>query len=273
MKKSLLVLFGLSVLFIALKIFARSFFEVSLWRNQILNLLYLWSPGFVGLYFAKCEKLALPLFKNIRKGFFLIPLYAMAIAVVGILLSLAFGVSAELNPFIFGAEDTGMQQMGKILILFFTAYFLPVIFMGILLFGGEIFWRGYLWEKLKKTPPFKALWIITFFWLIWQLPLTYFAYTPGYSSVIFNLSFGSLIIAIVSPLLFYFRLKYRAVLASALFYATLYSAFMWVGFLFHNALEPTNLNTYGSCVLGIALLLSLVLKLYSPKKWEQLRSK
>ncbi len=268
MKKSLWTLLVIAIVFIIVQVFVRMYLFGSPWIGQIISLLYLWSPGFVALGFARKENLILPIFRNLRSGFFWMPVYSFVIVAFAFLAYWIFGSALQMNP-IFADRSIG-SILTYVILFFFTSYLLGLFLFGILFFGGELYWRGYLWEKLKDMPTMKAIWLTALFWVLWQLPLNFLSYSPGFESVLLNFLLVAFMIFILSPPLLYFRLKYRSILASTFFYGSLTAAFMYLMVIVPTA-ELRSLALYGIFILLGLVIFSLIFKLYSPSTWEKLK--
>jgi len=267
LRNSIIWLYLISIIYACIQVFVRPFFQNYPYVNQFVSFAYIWSPGLVALVFARKEGMKLPIFSKPGKLFYLIPLITLAVCGFGFLLSLPFGAGQTINPAF--VDQSWMQVIGLVILLFFTSYLLLAIVFSFLFLGGELFWRGYLWEKLKNRGALKAIWITALLWALWQIPVSVLSYSPGMPSFWLNMGFMAFLIFSLSPVLTYFRVKGQSIFTAAAFYSSLISAFAYFIVLFP-MFEPRIIGFFGVfCAIGLVLL-SLLFKLYSSSNWKKL---
>ena len=106
---------------------------------------------------------------------------------------------------------------------FFIYYilFVPLIFIPFL--GGEICWRGYLWQKWKNYPLKGGIAI----WLLWCL-----SSMPLVTNIPQGIPYMAFYNLMLMPILHFFRYKSGAIGPGTLFYASYFSAFMYLYMIF-----------------------------------------
>ena len=270
MKKSLIILLCVVIFYILLQFLGRSFFQEHSFFNLLFGLIYLWIPGIVALVLSKREGTKFPIFAKPNRSFYLIPIYTFAIVVGVFLVSFLFGVDFVPNPAFQG--ESALKVIGLAVMFFFISYLFVVVLLTVLLLVPELYWRGYLWEKMKIRGPFKALWIVALIWSIWQLPMALFSVTPGFSMILLDFLFIFLINFILTPVLTYFRVKCKSVLAPAFFYSTLIAAFIYLIVLFPSD-KTRDFAIYCSLILVGVIIFSLIFKLYFPSQWKKMTDK
>ncbi|NGX46719.1 MAG: hypothetical protein K1000chlam3_00082 [Chlamydiae bacterium] len=229
----------------------------------------MWFPGIIGLLFAKNEGITLKVFAWPNRYFFLGPLFIL------LLILLAFVVSL---PFV---EVRNLEKLNLIHAFGILAGGYLLSLTGSMLFslGEELYWRGYLWEKLRKFSPIRAIVIMGVLWGIWHWPFLIFLsqYVPkapllgtiypnfpliGCLLVLFNT-------VLLSFLFTYFRLKGKAIMASAAMHgmASLGISFAWAVYA-----SPVSflIGMTGITSFVIAFLFCLFFKLFSPNTWKKL---
>lgn len=252
-KKSFFVLFFIVALFIGAQLFLSSCFP-KIRFNLIISSLYLWTPGVIALFFSYKEKIKLPVFKRPNRYWYLAVISATGIALLALFLTMPFGSIDTFNP-------TLARQS------FFYYYFLFLIVSIVFFLGGELYWRGYLWEKLKSKQ-YKAVWMIAFVWSLWTIPLVIFPVTPS-SNLPASLLEVIVLNFALTPILLYYRVKSKSILAP-----TLFGSFLLVTQIYFRMLFPSFFTTtevfYSSIVIALLVIYSLFLKLYSKSLWKGL---
>jgi membrane protease YdiL (CAAX protease family) len=266
-RRSLITLLVIAVVFVCLQLFLRPFFRGSPLLGQVLTLIYVWAPGIVALIFAKMEKVNFPVFARPNRFFYLIPVVTMGISLVAFLVSIPFGILENPNPAFAGGGIGRALSMGALFLV--TSYLFVFVLFGLIFLGGELYWRGYLLEKWRMHGLYRGLWLIAFCWVLWQIPVMILSYSPGLPHLWENVAWTFVVNFILTPFLTYFRLKGKSVLTSAAMYGSLLASFLYFIVLF--PIERTSLMAiYGGLNLLGIVGLSLLLKLYSPAKWQEI---
>ncbi len=225
----------------------------------------------MALFFARKEGIKLPIFAKPKRTCYQIFFYSFAIALTAFLLLILFGGAAPPNAAFLDQPLVGIIGYG--LLFFFTGYLLLLVLFSLFFIGGELYWRGYLWEKFKEKPPLKAIWMTALIWSLFQLPYTFLIlsyHAPGITSIIFN---GLLMVALFfafTPALTYFRVKCGSIFASTLFYASISAAFGYFMVLFP-FIQKRSLAMYGGFTILGLVAFSLIFKLYSTETWKKLK--
>ena len=177
----------------------------------LASLLYSWTPAFVGLFFARREGVRFPVFGEPNRYWALALLLPPLLAALSVLLALPLGTWRGVEP-VQGALGHGPS--GPAFWLYPAGYGLLVSLSVGLVFalGGEIFWRGYLWERFREQGFWPASLALGALWGFWQLPSLLAGGTPA-AQVFFTLVLGVLL----APGLILFREWGRAVAPAALF--------------------------------------------------------
>ncbi|NGX38281.1 MAG: hypothetical protein K1000chlam2_01453 [Chlamydiae bacterium] len=266
MKKSLLTLLIFAILYVFVQLFLRPYLHGNIVLNQSISILYLWIPGIVALAFVRAEGTKLAIFARPNKAFYFAPILSFAICALAFVLSIPFGGASTPNPAFIGQTTGGV--IGYALLFFVTSYLLMAVLFAFIFLGGELYWRGYLWDKLKKHP-LKAIWITALFWSLWQLPITAFSYSPGASNQLLNVLWTFGLNFTLSPILTYFRVKGHSILTAAIFYSSLMSAFVYFTVLFP-MYQTRSIAIYGGLTIALLILFSFGMKLYSSFNWKKI---
>ncbi len=197
MKAALLWTFSLSWALSALVLFFMGKPKPELVSSLLYSLAtaaVIWIPGFVGMIFAKKEGIQIPVFKNAKWLPVLFGFAALSV-IVTYGLSYALPEAFQQKSFLAGS------LIGGLFISFFGAF---------MVLGQEIFWRGYLHEKLKGKGLARASLLIGPFWGLQQ----------GASSVIQDPTLNSFAAVFclniaLAPLLFWLREKGQPVFITA----------------------------------------------------------
>lgn len=229
----------------------------------LLTILYSWILGAFAIYFSRKEKLPLPIFTKPNRYWAHAILVTLATGALAFLASIPFGGTEVLNR---GYEGRSFGGDIELTAHFILMYYVALTLILVLLFlGGELYWRGFVWEKLKRYG-IDAVWTIAFLWSLWMLPLFIFSSPLDLPSVasgifwIFALNFT------LTPLLLYYRTQGKSILVPTLFYSSLFAIPVLVKVLF-----PVFSTVLSVVYWGISLCLligySQYLKLYSKKTW------
>lgn len=237
------------------------------WLLPALLVLLMWFPGVVGIIFSRKEHIKFPIFRKPNRFFFLAPVAVMVFVGVAILCSLPFGTLLDPNPFF--AEKSGLQKVFPLLAMIAAGYVAGLTVNMLAALGEEIYWRGYLWEKLKNKGALKAIGITGLLWGIWHLPVVILL---GYNYPGRPL-FGSLVMILLALILSlpttYFRLKGKSVMTAAAFHGSI-NAFASFSAIFFLAPNPTLIGASGLIGIAVIVLFSLAFGLFSPARWKTL---
>ncbi len=179
-----------------------------IWLSWIIPL----ALAAIGIWKSRLEKIKIFFFTKIDRYFALALFGGMASSAL-LFLARVWFKNIEIMNFV-GAKDA--------LFYFFTYYvlFIPLIFIPFL--GGEICWRGYLWQKWKNHP-FKGGMTIWLLWCLSSIPLVTIPQGIPYMAI-YNL--------VLMPILHFFRYKSGAIGPGTLFYASYFSTFIYLRMIF-----------------------------------------
>jgi len=268
-RKTWLSLFFAFLLAIGYGIFQARFAsspEVFSLLTPVIFLFFIWAVGIIGIVFAKNEKLKLPFFTKPNKTLYLIPLIGLGLSILPFLAAIPFGALDQKGLFATVQRPGG--KIGILVVTLLVTYPLASILAGVLFLGEEIYWRGYLWEKLKGGGVLKAIGLIALFWMLWSIPALLYGYTVAgttFSKVAYDLVCNLLL----TPILVYFRLKGKSIFAAAFARSSIMMAFGLL-FAFFPSLATDIIHIYGLFILAVLLLFSLWLKLFSSATWKKL---
>lgn len=264
-RKSLITLFLVAFAFVCLHLFFKAALKSNLIIYQLVSILYLWAPGIIALIFARKEDIKIPVFAKANRFFWEIPIVTLGICLFGFLVSIPFGAAKTPNPVF--ADQSTLTNVGYGILFLFTSYVLATLFFGVIFFGGELFYRGYLWQKWKRRGALKAIYLTALVWSLYQLPITIFAYSPGFQNLLFNVLWTFVLNFILSPILAYYRVEGKSVLAATFFYSSLVAAFLYFLVLFPISEIPVLAGYAGFTLVGL-IFYSFFRKIYSPSSWE-----
>ncbi|NGX39445.1 MAG: hypothetical protein KR126chlam1_00774 [Chlamydiae bacterium] len=230
-------------------------------------LVMIWIPGVVGIVFSRKENIRFPIFSKPNRFFFLAPLVVMVIVGVAILCSLPF--DTLLDPIPFFKEGSAHPKVIPLLGILLGGYIGGLSVNMIAALGEEIYWRGYLWEKLKNKGALKAIGITGLLSGIWHLPIVIFV---GYNYPGRPI-FGSLVMVLLALALSvpitYYRLKGKSVMTAAAFHGS-FNAIAPLSLIVFSDPNPTFLGATGLIGIGVIALYSLVFGLFSSARWKNL---
>lgn len=178
----------------------------------LFGVVVMWVPGVVGLIFSRKEKVLLQLFKRPDKFYIGASLTALLIITVVNFLSIPF---TGINLF-----DLNIHSF---LLLLIAAFIFGLSINMFAALGEEIFWRGYLLEKLKRHGIIKMSFLIGLIWGVWHIPLILIGYNYPYTPL-WGIILMPLLTIAISPLLFYFKIKGKAIMFPAAFHGTMNAA-------------------------------------------------
>ncbi len=266
-KHTLFILFVIAALYLCIQLLFGDFLASSLWLNQSLAMLYAWSPGLIGLFYAKKEGISLPIFSKLNKWFYLIPLIALLVAGFGLLASIPFGGAQTTNPQFAGRSIGGV--IGYSILFAVIGFVFISILLSFVFLGGELYWRGYFWEKMKQKGPLKVIFLTALIWSLWQLPSSFFSNRLMGISFAFSFLCVCVFNFIMAPVLTFFRLKTGSIMGAAYAFSALVAGFLFFLILFPSTELRVSAITGGFTLLGL-ILFSLIFKLYIPASWKKL---
>lgn len=266
-KKSLIWLLCIALLYIGLQLGFRFLFRGNAVLNQSLSILYLWSPGIVALVFAHLDKVRFPAIAKPNRSFWLIPVVTLSICLIAFIVCIPFGIAKNPNPIFVGKSFSAIFGYGALFLA--TNYLFATIIGAFIFFGGELYFRGYLWEKWKKKTPLKGIWLTALVWAIWQSPITILSYSPGVANFALNLGWIFALNFALAPVLAFFREKGKSVLAATFFYSSLMASFLYFLVLFPS-MNMKLIAIYGVLIILGLVIFSLIKKLYSSTTWKKL---
>ena len=131
--------------------------------------LYMWVPGLVALAFARKEGVGLPLAFRPNRFWLFAWLFPVALSLLSLPLSLPFAPWKGLA----WALPEGLPRIPEAAL--WALVLLQGLFAGatvnlLAALGEELFWRGYLWEKLRERGFWPASLEIGFYWGLWHAP-------------------------------------------------------------------------------------------------------
>ena len=166
----------------------------------------------IGIWRSRVEKIKIFLFHGADRYLAWVLLGGSVVSAILFFIRIGFKCREMMN--FVGSKDAFFY--------FFTYYalFIPLIFIPFL--GGEICWRGYLWQKWKNHPlkGGVAIWLL---WCLSSIPLV---------SIPQGIPYMAFCNLVLMPILHFFRYKSGAVGPGALFYASYYSTFMYLHMIF-----------------------------------------
>ncbi len=266
-RKSLIWLFCIALLYIGVQLGFRFLFRGNAVLNQSLSILYLWSPGVVAIIFSRLDKVGFPAIARPNRSFWAIPAVTLSICLVAFLLCIPFGIADNPNPIFEGKSFSKIFGYGALFLL--TNYLIAAVIGACIFFGGELYFRGYLWEKWKRKTPLKGILMIALVWAIWQSPITILSYSPGAKNFALNLGWIFALNFSLAPVLAYFRETGKSVLAATFFYSSLMASFLYFLVLFPS-INMKLIAIYGMLIILGLVVFSLIKKLYSPSTWKKL---
>lgn len=269
-RNSLFIILGVAIVYALVRVFMgdhvieeevfntrRNLFDI------VLSFFYIWIPGAIALIYSKRERKPLPIFSKPSRVYWLIPLLTLVTCFVASFATLPFRDAVPMFSLFEG--QSLWVRIGFGLIFFLIVYPLLTFIFSFLFLGSELYWRGYLWDRLKKMGPWKAMATIAILWGVWQIPLTAFSNLSDSSVVIRNV-FATIVISFVfTPLLTFFRVMGKSVYAAALCYSSFLIAFACSIVLFQFG-SMREVGIFGVWFLILTALEVLVLKLVGAKE-------
>jgi hypothetical protein len=218
---------------------------------------YLFFPGIIALLFYRKEKLKIPLFLKINRYLFfafIIPMVISSIAFFAATFGKGF---VELN-----FEFNDLTMIKKIVYVMFY-YIFTLMMYAIALFLSELYWRGYLWDKLKKYQ-YKAICLIAFLWTLW-ITIVDFFYQPSFRNWK-NILLSFALHFVLAPILIYYRVNGKSIISPVIFLSSLYAFPVFLGILFPLQTEDAILRSL--LTLFLVLLYAAFLHVFAKKNWK-----
>ncbi|MDP1834967.1 MAG: CPBP family intramembrane metalloprotease [Chlamydiales bacterium] len=213
----------------------------------------MWIPGICALVIARREGFKLPIIKKPGMIELVAVLLCSFLVSMSIILSFPFATFAPMA--------LGWDSLSAILI---TTIFLGATINGIAALGEELFWRGYLHEKLKYLGIVRASLIIGTAWGIWHAPIILMGYnypTHEWLGVVMM----TLITISISPIQFFLREESGAIMAPAIFHGV-FNAMAGLAFLVYT--KPDTLFVGATGIVGFvffSIASWVILKYYAKK--------
>lgn len=187
--------------------------------------IYTWIPGVFALYFAKKEKIQLHIFSKCRKPFLFAVFVPFVIAALGVLLTCPFA-QFSLSYVIEAASNYSLSFPSKffnISLFILALYFLSIVSCVSLNFflylGQELFWRGYLLEKLSYMSFKKRNIVSGCLFGLWLAPMVVFFDYNYFAQKFWGFALMMGFSLVVTPILSYLRSKENSVMSSTIFYS------------------------------------------------------
>ena len=186
---------------------------------------YVFTPALVAIYFAKKEKIKLPIFNTKYIKLLYAFLLALAVVVLTAFFDLPFCKLRSPESFTklmptFIQNFSLVNQYILFLLLWITLGIVvsSIQFLGFL--GLELMFSGYAWEKLKYLGFWKASWLIALYMGLWTSPLILVGIGyPGSPALGIPCSF--IYCFLIVPIKIYLRIQSKVILTSALFFMLL----------------------------------------------------
>lgn len=187
-------------------------------------LIYMWIPGGVALYFARKEKIRIPIFNNLNKYYLYAIFFPIVLSFLIVLVSMFFShIDFAYLALIFPPSFSFFGAQSLNYILYFMFLLLVLVFYGstintFIALGQELMWRGYLFEKLSKLNFWHSSLIIGILWGIWYFPIT-IIFSTAYSGFSLLFLVWMFILTVMStPLYLYLRNKGKSILVPSIFH-------------------------------------------------------
>ena len=182
--------------------------------------LYMWVPGLVALAFARKEGVGLPLAFRPNRFWLFAWLFPVALTLLSLPLSLPFAPWKGLA----WALPEGLPRIPEAAL--WALVLLQGLFAGatvnlLAALGAELFWRGYLWEKLRERGFWPASLEIGFYWGLWHAPLVLLFGHNYPDHRLLGVGMMVLFTLALTPALLYAREKGGSLWAPALLHGTL----------------------------------------------------
>ena len=231
----------------------------------LLSLTLMWIPGIVAIVFALQEGIKQPVFTKPNRYFLYAALMPFGIGILTTLFSMPFGIEKSISGMLqvfFSLDPLAFQMPSPTsfwgLFLLLAAFVIAMTVYVIAALGEELFWRGYLWEKLKHLGFWKASFLIGLGWGVWHWPIITMGHNYVGSPVIGNIMMILFAIA-ASPFTTYYRVMANSIMGAAIFHGFMNIAAAASHIIF---VQPNELYLDIEGIAGIVSLLILNLYLY-----------
>ncbi|MEZ0348478.1 MAG: CPBP family intramembrane glutamic endopeptidase [Thermus sp.] len=189
------------------------------WENAVFGFLYMWVPGLVALYFARREGLRLPLSPRPNRYWLFAWLFPVGLTLLSLPLSLPFGAWKGLKGLL-PPEAPALPEAALWALLLLQGLLAGATVNLLAALGEELFWRGYLWEKLRERGFWPASLEIGFYWGLWHAPLVLAGHNYPKEPLL-GVPMTILFTLLLTPALLHVREKGGSILAAALLHGTL----------------------------------------------------
>jgi membrane protease YdiL (CAAX protease family) len=228
-KKNLLMLYAASLAFALATFFI--FKKISFYAlyEKELNLaavgIYSWIPGIFAILLAKKENIELRLINKAGKPFLFAAFMPLLVSVLGFLFSLPFSSfskerlleAAQVYHLCLPSQTLNMILF--ILALYFLSFLTSISFNFFFNLGQELFWRGYVWEKLSSFGFAKRCLISGVLFSLWFIPMIiFFGHNYPFQKfwgIFLMIGFS----VTLTPVLCYLKNRENSVMSCTLFYS------------------------------------------------------
>ncbi len=201
-------------------------------------MLYLWVPGFIGLYFAKKEGYSLPFFKPLLKAWPTVWVFPLILLALTMAFCLPYCEMRSIDSFrlllpTFLQRMPPWQMLSTFTLLWITLGFVLSMSLHLVGYmGQEIMFRGYALEKVKHLGFWKASWISGALWGIWEAPLVLLVVKSS-SDHLLEMVWKVLFCLLLSPIMMYIRLNSKTIAGPAIFYGSLLHCYNILPYVFN----------------------------------------
>lgn len=229
MRRSLIYVYVTSYLFAILTFFVSSFFSADFIARKDYFLaiigIYTWIPGFFAFYFLKKENYQLKWKNPFGSKFLIAVLLPVILIALGISFCSIFG-GFSLENLVKVCDHyhlhTGSRVVDSLMIcfiLYFVSLCVSVSINYLLILGEELFWRGYLWEKLREYGCEKGGTILAFLYSLWLFPIVIFLGYQYPDHRVLGLFMTVLFSYFLTPIYLYLREKEKGIQSVTVFHA------------------------------------------------------
>lgn len=223
LRRAFLITFFLSLVFASLSYFVcKNFFSTSENLGSlklVITSVYMWIPGICALIFSRKEEVKLTIFRKPSCYFWHALWLPLPMVVLGVLLSMPFG-GFSIEGLLEVARAYGLQFSSPILnvvIVIMALYVISVVASVTVNFlfalGEELFWRGYLFEKVKHLGFWRACLIIGLLWGIWHAPVIVFFGHNYPEHVFLGVIWMIMCTLLMTPIFVHLRIKDKSLMA------------------------------------------------------------
>lgn len=191
-------------------------------QATLFGLLYMWIPGLVALYFARREGVSLGLSLRPNRFWLFAWLFPVILTLLSVPLSLPFAPWRGLLDLYQGLppEAAALPKPLMFLLVLLSALLAGATVNLLAALGEELFWRGYLWERLRERGFWPASLEIGFYWGLWHAPLVLAGHNYPREPLL-GVPMMILFTLLLTPALLWVRERGGSVLAAALLHGTL----------------------------------------------------